>query len=568
MELRYYQKEAVERTFEYFKTNKEGHPLIAMPTGTGKSLVIAGFLKETFKRYGMQKILVLTHSQELIEQNHEKLLTLWPSAPCGIYSAGLKKRDFHSNIIFAGVASAVNCAEKFGKVDLILIDEAHRVSKSKNTGYQKLITKLLNKNPKLRIIGLTATCWRTSEGKIFGKDNFFSDVCYDLTSLENFNKLLDEGYLCHLVPKPTKLSYDLSKVKIRAGEFVQKDLQKAVNKSHLTRSAILESIELGKNRHTWLVFTTGIEHARDTCDMLNEYGIKSRCVHSSNDKYKMNNSQRTKNIEDFKSGKYKALVNCGTLTTGFDHSQIDLLIILRPMMSSGLWVQILGRGTRTVYQPGYDLTCKNGRLLAVYNSVKRNCLVLDFGGNTKRLGPINDVIIPKSKKSKSKGEAPVKICPKCESLIHASLRVCNVLLETTGKLCGHKFPVQNKLTEVSDDQELIRIKKIQKPKEEKTMKNLDIDRITYSKHVKAGSETLKVSYYCKYARFDEYIGIAHSSLRAKNHAKYWWKCRSSNFLPSSVDEALQLSDYLRSPKSIEVQFSNLSKYPKIKKVNF
>jgi len=146
IQSRSYQSEAVGAIYNYFAT-KQGNPLVAMPTGTGKSVVIAMFLESIFRAYPNQRVLVLTHVKELIEQNYDKLKTVWPNAPAGINSAGLGRNDFLHPIIFAGIASVAKKAMYFGHVDLVLIDEAHLLSPNENTMYQKFLSELMKINP-------------------------------------------------------------------------------------------------------------------------------------------------------------------------------------------------------------------------------------------------------------------------------------------------------------------------------------------------------------------------------------------------------------------------------------
>jgi DNA repair protein RadD len=113
----------------------------------------------------------------------------------------------------------------------------------------------------------------------------------------------------------------------------------------------------------------------------------------------------------------RAIVNKDILTTGFDHPPIDLIGMLRPTMSTGLWVQMLGRGTRP-----YDWTNPQ-QYIPGFEFVKHHCLVLDFAGNTRRLGPINDPVIPLPKGKGRAGDAPVKICGECGGYNHASAPV-------------------------------------------------------------------------------------------------------------------------------------------------
>lgn len=539
-----YQSEAVSSIFQFFMKHEEGNPIVAMPTGTGKSIVIAEFLRVIYETYSTQKVMVLTHVKELISQNHEKLSLVWPEAPSGIYSSGLNKRDIHNRIIFAGIASVAKRASEFGHIDLIIIDEAHLVSPTQKTMYQKYINALLTINPYLRVIGLTATPWRVGQGHIT-EDGLFTHTCFDITGMEAFNRLIAEGYLATLIPKPTKTVLKVDGVHMRGGEFIQKELQTAVDVDELTEAAIRETMEVGHDRQCWLVFTAGIEHAVNVTDMLNQLGISARCVHSGNKTHSMTSKQRDVNIADFKKGEFMALVNNGVLTTGFDHPPIDLIMMLRPTASPGLWVQMLGRGTRPLYAVGFDLSTTEGRLRAIEMGGKLNCLVMDFGGNSHRLGPINDPVIPR-KKGKGKGSAPIKICEKCNTYIHASLKEC--------PHCGNQFLFETKLKQSAGTNELIKA-------DIPVIEEFKIDHITYSLHNKVGvSPMIKVAYFSGLRKFNEYVCIEHSNYAGRK-AKTWWKERTNELYPQTTEIALSVIEKISVATSIRVWINK--KYPEI-----
>ena len=327
---RYYQTEAKQAIFNYF-VHSNGNPVVALPTGTGKSIIIADFIEEVYKHYPTQRIMMLTHVKELIEQNFDKLVDMWPTAPAGIYSAGLGRREAYSKITFAGIASVGRCAEKFGHQDLIIIDECHLVSPNSNTMYRKFIAALKKINPNLKVIGLSATAYRLGLGAITD-GGLFTDICYDLTTLDAFNRLVAEGYISPLIPKRTKTELDISEVHIRGGELIQSELQAAVDRTEITKAALEEVLVQGTNRKSWLIFATGIEHAAHIAIMLNESGIPTVAIHSKME------GDREQALKDFKSGKYRCAVNNNVLTTGFDHPAIDLIGMLRPTTSPGLWV--------------------------------------------------------------------------------------------------------------------------------------------------------------------------------------------------------------------------------------
>ena len=257
--LRYYQEDSISALYHYFMTN-HGNPVVALPTGTGKSIVIAEFIRGVFQHYPGQRIMMLTHVKELIEQNFEKLITLWPSAPSGIYSSGMKRKDTSCPITFAGIASVHSKAAEFGHIDLVLIDECHLVSPNSSTMYNGFLAKLRERNPWLKVVGFSATPYRLGLG-LLTDGGLFTDICHDLTGMEAFNRLVAEGYLAPLVPKRTRMEYDTSDVKVQGGEFVQRDLQVAVDKDALTYAAVQEMLEYGQDRAHWLIFASGIEHA-------------------------------------------------------------------------------------------------------------------------------------------------------------------------------------------------------------------------------------------------------------------------------------------------------------------
>lgn len=335
---------------------------------TGKSLIIAGLVKEILSNYCDQKILVLTHVKELIEQNHEKLLTYWPSAPAGIHSAGLGQRDFFNKVIFGGIGSVYKHADRFGFVNLIIIDECHLLSNSENSMYQLAIAKLKEINPYLRVIGLSATPWRLGQGMITEDDGLFTDICFDITGLSAFNRLINEGYLIPLIPKRTSTFLDTDGIHITGGDFNKKELQLAFDKKELTEAALLETMELGQDRNSWLIYTTGIEHTMHAWEMLKAYGIPCGYVHSGNKSYKMSDKERDENIKKFRSGEYKALINSNILTTGFDHPMVDLIAILNATQSTGKWC--LDQKTEVLTKSGFKKwdEIKKSDIAVTYNN--------------------------------------------------------------------------------------------------------------------------------------------------------------------------------------------------------
>lgn len=533
MILRDYQVAAIDAPFRYFQEGNTGNPVIAMPTGTGKSPVIAGFIRRVLEQYPNQRILKLTHVKELIEQNFSTLMKIWPAAPAGIYSAGIGRKDIGAKITYCGIQSVAKNPKLFGHIDLALVDECHLVSPKADTSYQKFFSYLKEVNPYFKIIGLTATPFRIGQGLITDS-GLFTDICFDLTEMNSFNWLVHEGYLCLLVPKPTVTKIDVDGVRIQGGEFNNKELQKVSDREEITWAALQETLAIASNRKHWLIFATGIEHCDHIVAMLDMLNISSIAIHN-----KLTKRQREEALVGFKSGKYRAIVNANMLTTGYDFPGIDLIVVLRPTNSPGLWVQMLGRGTRPVYGPGFDLSTKEGRLSAIMAGPKQNCMVLDFARNTKRLGPINDPIIPR-KKGARKGQAPIKICEGCSTYIHASLRLC--------PHCGFEFPYQVKFaSEAGTDEVMV--------DETPQVEDFKVDRVIYQKHLKEGRpDSIKVSYYCGLRRFTAYVCLEHDGFPSKKARDWWrkaWK-EEYTYIPETTEQALTLTQYLKEPKTIKV----------------
>ena len=537
IKLRYYQEEAVQSVFDYFKQHN-GNPIVAMPTGTGKSVVIAELVRRAFTMFPGQRIMKLTHRKELIEQNYAKLVNLWPTAPAGIYSAGLGRKEIRP-VTFAGIASVAKKAKHFGKVDLVLVDECHLVSHKEDTNYGNFFAELREVNPKLNVIGFTATPYRLGQGRLtdatIGKEDnlvmpLFTHLCYDITGMAAFNRLIEEGHLSKLIPRRTYSEIDLSNVRVIGGDYDLHELQAAADQDAVTKKACDEICYFGQDRKCWLVFATGIQHSQHVADELRARGIVAYCVDS-----KMDTSERDCLIAEFKTGKIRCLVNNDILTTGLDVPQIDLIAVLRPTTSPGLWVQILGRGTRP---------CEG----------KENCLVLDFAGNTKRLGPINDPVIPRRKGKKGGGDAPIKVCEHCGTYNHTSARCC--------VSCGEEFPKHVKIQTRASEAELI--------KEDKPMVEVfSVDSVTYVVHTPrdARPPSLKVSYFCGLRMFSEWVCFQHTGF-ALHKAHDWWRARTSegSLIPETVEEAKQRIDELNTPSHLRVWVNK--KHPEIKACDF
>lgn len=567
MKPRFYQKEASNALVHSLFNEPQEAPIVAMPTGTGKSITIADTIKQVIDAVPTARIAVATHSQELVEQDSKTLKGYWPAAPFGINAAGLGLRQTAMPITFCSIQTLARNPKALGKLSGILVDEAHAIAPNENSMYQKTFGALRELNRDMFVAGFTATPYRLGQGMLTD-GNVFTKTAYDVTGRKAFVKFIDMGYLCPLIPKKTSFKFDISNVRMVAGDFNQKEMQEAINVDELTLAALQESLQAAHDRQHWMVFCSGIDHVEAVTSMLQAFGEDAVSVHS-----KMHKDTRRANIQAFREGRARMIVNDGILTTGVDFPHVDCIVLLRPTSSPGLHVQILGRGTRCDYATPFDLSDprqlvahfewledQENRLEAIAASAKHNCLVLDFSGNTERCGPINDPRIPK-KRGPGTGEIPVKLCPACDTYVHAAARWCDGI-KWDGSRCTHEFQFETHIEQTAATTEII-VRDDAPPE----MHWFTVDRVEYEKKVKPFTPPMmRVKYYCGMRRFTETICIEHQSYAGKV-ARDWWRVRLPGYPPPpSTHEGMTAVGLLREPTHIYVQTN--TKYPKITAFSF
>lgn len=529
LELRPYQRRSIdEGIYGYFASHATGNPVLAIPTGAGKSLIAAKLLQETLERWPTQRMLVLAHVKELVSQNYLELIGLWPQAPAGIYSAGLNRREARAQLLFASIQSVAHRAHEIGWVDLVIVDEAHMLPFKSSTRYRTFLDALRQYNPNLRVVGMTATPYRLDGGTLIEGDNrLFTDVSIDLTQGDELVNLIDDGYLSPLRTKSTTTTIDVSHVHMRGNEFMAGELEAAVGAGDIIEAGLDEAIGYGKDRAAWLMFFPGVATAQRARDYLRGKGVAAECVHGE-----LPQHERDRILADFKSGAVRAVTNCDILTTGFNHPAVDLLGVFRPTGSAALHVQIIGRGMRRA--PG-----------------KADCLVLDYAGNTARHGPINRIVVPRKRRKGDKpGEPPTKTCPKCAEIIFIGAMICPA--------CGYEFPKPEPdiAPRAATDKIVARA--------EDLIEKLGVVRVLYSKHANANGESLKVSYDTGLKHFHEWVLIGRAGGMGRK-AAYWWRARSLNDSlapPDSVDDAVERAPHeLRRPGAVVIDHNG--KYPQV-----
>lgn len=525
--LRPYQTAAIENLYQYWADGRGDNPLIVAPTGAGKTALIAQIVKDAMS-YDGTRVLVLSHVKELLEQGANGLLRMYPQADFGFYSASIGQKRLDKPITFAGIQSVWQRAyDMVPAPDLVIVDEAHMIPKNSETRYGKFIADLKTCNRHVKIVGLTATPYRLDSGMLHeGNGAIFDGICYDIP----VGMLMDEGYLSPVISKGGARKIDLTNVGKRGGEFIESELAIAASDPELVKATVREIVEYGHDRKAWLIFASGLKHADMLREELETYGVSVDVV-AGDDASK----QRDDKIAKFKSGRLRALVNCGVLTTGFDYPEVDLVAIVRATESTGLYIQIVGRGTRPVYAGGYDLENKDGRLAAIAAGSKPNCLVLDYGDNVARHGFI-DAVKPKRVGGGGGGDAPVKECPNCHEMVFAGARRCQA--------CDHEFPPPELnhghksyggamlSTQVQDEW-------------------LDVDDVNYERWKKGGKpDSIRVTYRCGITSVSEWLCPDHGGYAADRY-----KARKSALLALSetTDEALEESRFWRKPSRIKVR---------------
>lgn len=384
--LRSYQQEAVNNTIEYFKVKRDP-AVIVLPTGAGKSLVIA-----ELARIAKGRVLVLAHVKELVEQNHLKYTSYELEA--GIYSAGLNKKESSGKVIFGSIQSVARAEDDFFEdFTILIIDECHRVGLEDDTQYGLVINKLRSKNEKICILGLTATPYRLGLGWIYNyshrgveqtsEKRFFRQCVYELT----LEYMIKNKYLTPPVKIDIPVTcYDFSELTGGDKTFSLSKIEEILkSQRRLTPLIIKNIIDITQsyNRKGVMIFSSTVKHAKEILDCLPEN--EARIVIGDTE-----DSERDTIIEEFKQKKFKYLVNVSVLTTGFDAPHVDVIAILRPTESVSLYQQIIGRGLRL-------------------EEGKKDCFVLDYTG----MG--HNIYSPEiSDKRATKDSVAVLVeCPKC-----------------------------------------------------------------------------------------------------------------------------------------------------------
>ncbi len=502
--LRTYQREAIDAVHAYWN-NGGGNPLIDLATGTGKSVVLAQLVRDVVEQFDA-RVLVLTHVKELVEQDLAATLRLWPECPAGINSASLGRRDTRAQVLFASIQSVFRLDHSaLGKRHVVIVDEAHLVPRAGDGMYLSLINRLREGEPDMRVAGLTATPFRLDSGRLDeGDGRLFDDIVYTYGIGEGVR----DGYLSPLRSlNGASGQIDATKVARRGGEFIPGALEAATNTDALVKAAVEDMVHRGEDRRGWIVFCTGLDHCEAVRAELVRRGIAVASVTGETPR-----DERARAIRDFKAGRLRALTSVGVLTTGFDAPHVDLIAMMRPTLSTGLYVQMLGRGTRLA-------------------SGKSDCLVLDYSGNVRRHGPV-DAIEAARNERKAKGAAAEKTdvdtvrakeCPSCGSLVALRTMECAD--------CGHAWPVEPKHEAKPDAEAAVMVREVEE-------RWLTVDAVEARPHIsQAGNLTLRVDYIVGLRTYPEWVSVGAPGWGGEKARLWWLRMTGDDATPGDVNTA-------------------------------
>lgn len=547
MDLRYYQTKAIKAVLDALKNNSDCNPCIEAPTGSGKTPIIASLCR-IFTEAGARTLCV-AHRKELLEQTVDKLSVWAPNVKFSIVSAGLNEKDFSGQVVIAGIQSVYRNVDKLlekGKIDFLVVDEAHLIPTTEENAegmYQTLIQGLRSFNPKLRVIGLTATPYRLNSGLVCGEGKILTDIVYKISIPE----LISNKYLTPLISKAPPSDIESYDFHIEHGDFKTSEVNEAFNVDKVIHTACSQIAKLTKNRNSVLVFCCSKDHCWAVAKELQrltgeEVGVVLGDTSSSTRETLLKRfkgeSIQTSLLGDV-AGKIKYLCNVDVLTTGFDAPNIDCVVLLRPTASPGLYYQMCGRGLRLFDE-------------------KENCLVLDFGGNIGRFGGI-DEIEPPTGTGKKQTKKTKKTCPICFEVIDVNARICpccgnklkcddfecprckamNDLNANFCVSCGFQF---RQLATHSEEYDDVHNVLSMNNTSSKIVIEEEILKIQYYEHTskKSGKKSLRVDYQTPTLTLSEYVCFEHEGF-AQQKAFKWWCFRSDiRPIPFSVRQAYEI----------------------------
>lgn len=395
----------------------------------------------------------------------------------------------------------------------VLVHNCQDLPEEDETMYRKFINDLKLANPYLKVIGFTATPYRLGQGLLTdGNNPIFNDIIYDYGIIQGIN----DGFLSNLISKEMETKFDISKVGTRKKEYIQSQLDDAVNKDDINKAVVDELMIYGKTRKCWLAFCVTIDHATKIRDEIRSRGITCETIHS-----KISSEERDRILRDYSNGLITCLTNVGVMTKGTNIPRIDMIAFLRPTKSAGFVVQAAGRGTRLFPD-------------------KTDCLLLDYAGILHEHGPID--LITAKRVTSGDGVAPVKTCPGCKTILFAGTMECPD--------CGFIFERESVEKKIKTSAAIAPALSTQiKPEWKK------VTHCLFFRHKKEGKpDSLRVEYLCgPMYNFREWKCFEHSGRMRENACNWWIDAGGKSPSPNTVTEALNRTAELSYPKYIAVR---------------
>ena len=390
---------------------QHGNTLSVGPTGSGKTIMLSAVAGSLLAEPDA-KACILAHRDELTGQNLSKFARVNPGVSTSVFDAKDKSWSGRATFAMVQTLSRDNHLAAIPILDLLVIDEAHHAA---SASYRRVIDRVLDKNPRAQIFGVTATPAR-SDGK--GLREVFSNVADQIT----LGELIASG---HLVPPRTFVidvgaQEQLTRVRRTATDFDMTEVEAILNKTPITDAVIRHWREKAGDRKT-IVFCSTVAHAECVRQAFQDAGVSAEIVHGE-----LSDTERKARLAEYESGAAQVVVNVAVLTEGYDFTPTSCVVLLRPSSHKSTLTQMIGRGLRTIdpsEHPGV---------------IKTDCVVLDFGTATLMHGSLEqDVNLDGHQHH---GEAPTKDCPSCEATVPLGCREC--------PLCG--FVWENETTEEGD----------------------------------------------------------------------------------------------------------------------
>lgn len=528
MNLRPYQQRSIDALYQWWVAHPgiEESPICVMPTGSGKSVVIAELCRLLFDTWPEEhpRTIVLVPSKELAEQNAAKLVAMLPShLSVGYYSASLGRKAPSADVIVATIGSIYRDAHLLGNIRCVVIDECHLVNPGgAEAGRYRQFLADLARLCNFRVVGYTATPFRGDGIWLTDGDApLFTGIASTITTQE----LLDAGFLAPLVRPADAVAtqIDVQGIKATGGDFNLDELSERV--AEYLPAAAAEAVQLAAGRRKWIAFTATVRNAEHLVRLLQADGIATALVCGETDK-----TEREQLIEDFRAGRLRCLVTVLALATGFDVPDVDCILWLRPTKSPVLYVQGAGRGLRIA-------------------EGKTDCLWLDFSDTTERMGPVDTIKGRKrSNRKDTDGQAPTKVCNECGERASIAASVC--------PSCGAEFPPPEAPEARSASNAAIMAHQVQS-----RINTYPVTDVSYSLHTKPGSaNSVRVDYHSGLRRVaSEWVCVEHTGF-ARAKAEGWMTRRGIRPASDCADLLAQSADLVQ-PAAVVV--NETGKYPEI-----